>query len=891
MPLVKSYRRYVAESCFGVIASDGNVVMLANGHVVAPALEHIHVWDIRTGEKVRTLAGGTEAVTVLGLATSPSLSQSSSSERIVAGYHDGLIKLWNVHEASVITTFSGHRARVTVVVIGRGGALLVSGSEANDIILWDTVNEAGLFRLNGHKGAITGIVLVEEQNVLFSSSKDNFVKVWDLETQHCVATVVGHRTEVTSLALNDARTQLITGTVENELRLWDVQFQGVDEVVKVTAMGTVARHSSERVAHMSFSPDQTLLFVQAADKVLDIYRVRSDAELKKIVARRAKRVREKKTKKQEEPTSDEKAIELKPEDYYFHVHTLRTKAVIKSYIAIPEKAQDTYKMVVSLADNSVEVWGVVLAEKEGTSSSRSSFDIHGHRSALRAVCLSSDDALIASSSSQGTKIWNRESQKCIRSLASGYGVSVEFVPGNRHVLVGTKTGALMLYDISSGALLEETAAHTDTIWSISMSPDKRGFVTGSADHDVKFWEFELVQDDAFSAHGKRLSCSHVRTLKMADNVMCVRYSPDQRFIAVALLDATVKVFYADSLKFFLSLYGHKLPVLSVDISADSTLIATASADKNVKLWGLDFGDCHKSFFAHQDSVTGIRFLGKTHHFVTSSKDRTLKYWDGDSFLHVMTLEGHGAEVWGLAVTSNGGMVVSVSQDRSIRTWTRSSEILNIEEERENEREKAYEASQAEDEAKYAKIESEQVEATLPGKKSAETIDAADRLMEALDLVAKEEQKSADDTPNPILKALNLTASEYLLRELERVRSSELEEALMVLPFSFAASFLPFLCDWIESNKSVERSCRCLLFLMRIHMNQITSNSSLADVVDRARHSTKDRLKSLKDCVGFNMAGLRFLKHEIEESGIKFYEDAENLLNAPKKEKRRRVVKT
>jgi hypothetical protein len=29
---------------------------------------------------------------------------------------------------------------------------------------------------------------------------------------------------------------------------------------------------------------------------------------------------------------------------------------------------------------------------------------------------------------------------------------------------------------------------------------------------------------------------------------------------VALLDCTVKVFFLDSLKFFLSLYGHKLPV-------------------------------------------------------------------------------------------------------------------------------------------------------------------------------------------------------------------------------------------------------------------------------------------------------------------------------------------
>eukprot|EP01018_Ginkgo_biloba_P035815 Gb_01026 [translate_table: standard] len=60
------------------------------------------------------------------------------------------------------------------------------------------------------------------------------------------------------------------------------------------------------------------------------------------------------------------------------------------------------------------------------------------------------------------------------------------------------------------------------------------------------------------------------------------------------------VFFVDSLKFFLSLYGHKLPVLCMDISSDGDLLVSGSADKNLKIWGLDFGDCHKSLFAHAD---------------------------------------------------------------------------------------------------------------------------------------------------------------------------------------------------------------------------------------------------------------------------------------------------
>lgn len=76
---------------------------------------------------------------------------------------------------------------------------------------------------------------------------------------------------------------------------------------------------------------------------------------------------------------------------------------------------------------------------------------------------------------------------------------------------------------------------------MDLQPDKHGFVTGGADNSVNLWEFELIPDEHNNNVSKRLSCVHVKTLKMTDDVMCVRFSPDQRFLAIALLDATVKV--------------------------------------------------------------------------------------------------------------------------------------------------------------------------------------------------------------------------------------------------------------------------------------------------------------------------------------------------------------
>ena len=49
--------------------------------------------------------------------------------------------------------------------------------------------------------------------------------------------------------------------------------------------------------------------------------------------------------------------------------------------------------------------------------------------------------------------------------------------------------------------------------------------------------------------------------------------PSQRMVFVSSLDCTIKVFFDDSLKFFLSLYGHKLPALALDAADDDRHIA------------------------------------------------------------------------------------------------------------------------------------------------------------------------------------------------------------------------------------------------------------------------------------------------------------------------------
>lgn len=41
-------------------------------------------------------------------------------------------------------------------------------------------------------------------------------------------------------------------------------------------------------------------------------------------------------------------------------------------------------------------------------------------------------------------------------------------------------------------VFREQSAHKEAVWSIAVRPDGKGFMTGSADKLVKFWDFTLV---------------------------------------------------------------------------------------------------------------------------------------------------------------------------------------------------------------------------------------------------------------------------------------------------------------------------------------------------------------------------------------------------------------
>lgn len=833
--------------------------------------------------------------------------------------------MWDSRTATVIISFNGHKSAITHLAFDNAGVRLASGSRDTDVILWDLIAEVGLFKLRGHTDQITSLNFVfpsiellnaagmgDHSGFLLTTGKDSLIKVWDLASQHCIETHVAQSNgECWSLGLSPDQSGCITAGNDGEIKVWSINEAAMIEISKekvgaedrkiLTARGTFYRAGKDRTIGISFHPRSDYVGFHGSEKAVEIWRIRSETEVQKSLARKRRRRKEKGQETNAEDDSKPEDVSTAPITEVFVSHVIvRTGGKVRSFDWVRTKSSGSIQLIAATANNQLEVYSVATANKKNKDEEDSDYnrslavDIPGHRTDIRSIALSSDDRMLASASNGSLKVWNVKTQSCLRTLDCGYSLCSSFLPGDKIVVVGNKNGELEVFDIASSTLLDTIKAHDGPVWSLHVHPDGRSMVTGSADKTAKFWNFQVVQEDipGTKRTTPKLKLGHTRTLKVADDILSLRFSPDARLLAVALLDNTVKVFFTDSLKLFLNLYGHKLPVLNMDISYDSKLIVTCSADKTVRLWGLDFGDCHKSFLAHEDSIMGVAFVpnnkeGNGHNFFSASKDRVIKYWDGDKFEHIQKLQGHHGEIWALAISHTGEFIVSASHDRSIRTWIQTDEPLFLEEEREKELEESYDntltASLEQDEEDG---DGEKAEAVDAGKQTSDTLMAGEKIMEALDLgmedldtvrhwrsIKASQPNAAPPSRHPLYIALNnISAEQHVLNTVQKIPAAALQDALLVLPFSKIPALFTFLNIWASREWNIPLTCRVLFFMLKTHHRQVIASKMMKPMLDGIRASLRRVLTRQKDEMGFNISALQFIGNQVREHSTKDYVD-------------------
>lgn len=855
----------------------------------------------------------------------------------------------------------------------------MSASKDALVKLWDIATQHCVHTIVGHRAEVWALATDRLQRRLVTGSNDGLLRVWDIELLWNPAAQrrvpLAANSDLT-LPSADAAANAADASVAVQFpdpladaSAWTDAAVRADRESPTQYIGSIQRRGARgRVGQLLFAPDDDslLICVPAGAHFVEFYICRDTTGIKKH--RRRRKARERARRDGGDDDNDNVVDDNDADD---NDNAADSAAVLADTVASDEFAplcqlelphrvrsidavgrvergeslsrSERLQLLVSMRNNALITYhtgddhdGEPALDKDETGESvlqlRAQYTVEhgGHRSDVRHVALSPDDQYMLSGARDGAKVWRVGTGGVARTLDAVSVLSGCFVPGGQHVLLGTKAGDVLLYELATQRLLQTVAnAHNGPVWSIALvpgSPD--AFATGGGDKKVHMWQLELLQDAA-KGGAVELSARVLRTLEVSDDVLAVRFTADGKYVAAALLDHTVKVHFVDSFKFFLSLYGHRLPVMAIDTSSDSTLLVSGSSDKNVKIWGLDFGDCHRSLFAHDDAVMAVAFQRDTHYFFSGGKDGRIKYWDADSSELILVLEGHHGPVWSLAVSSQAvePFVVSGGADRTWRVWERTEALVFAEEERELRLEAHLDATGLERAEHGAGVVDER-ETAAAARDTAESLKAAERLAEALRLAdgelmarasahiakrARTENVGAADAaiaasgavddaivslyddndaatlPNQLL--LGLTPSRYVLRHLREVRRGELDAALLALPLDHCISLLRYTLRWLEKGIAVELATRVATFVVRSHAGVLARSTLHASLLDSLAHHSGIRLREYRDEIGFNEAALQFLQRELESRNVRVFTDTNKQVRDIRSAARKRTAST
>lgn len=139
----------------------------------------IKIWDIETGEEIRTLSGHTSGVRCLQF----------DDSKLISGSLDQTIKVWNWRTGVCISTYTGHASGI--VGLHFDGSVLASGSMDRTIKIWN-FEDKSTFTLRGHTDWVNAVRVDSASRTLLSASDDCTVRLWDLDSRRVIKSFEGH---------------------------------------------------------------------------------------------------------------------------------------------------------------------------------------------------------------------------------------------------------------------------------------------------------------------------------------------------------------------------------------------------------------------------------------------------------------------------------------------------------------------------------------------------------------------------------------------------------------------------------------------------------------------------------------------------------------------------
>ena len=699
--MVKTYLSYILGDSLGQITNSKAFAISKDFKTIYTSFnDYVMGFDIKSGQEIFKFRDQNIKVTYL----------LTLSNTLIIGYDNGSLyihselnnNLGNNIKISKEKRSFIHQKGISCINHNNSETRLVLGSVDKLISVVDIISNLIVYKLSGHKEKINDVRFYKNDEQFILSISDDFCfKIWDTNIQKCIYTYSDTANKLTSFINIDK--VILFGTFSKEINIYelnlesylksDIELKLKEEKDILINKGIINKQSNNKT--LSFYGNNDVFIVLSNDSSIEMFKILNKKEIK---AKLVKFFMNKKKINFIEAQSEMMKIYKEGKyDYKFKYKSIfKFEEKIKNNKSKNSKIfsiflLDNFKFGYITNQNSIEIYKYysnllieniysinkdskkieILDQENDDLSVKKVYSIGnnlgGHHTQVYLVKYSLSNQEFYSVSNDEIKLWGGKNlNKALKTQAIKNITGIAFEPDKELLLVSTKKGSLYLLNMNSVEIIKTfEKIHTEQISEIIALPykeEKHIIVTCSYDKTIKFWN--LIMED------NEINLELENEMNVLDAVVCSKVTPDLKFFSYALLDNTIKIYYFDTMKFHLNLYGHKMPVTHYDISSDGLLIVSGGLDKSIKIWGMDFGDCHKTLPAHNDIITCLQFIKDTHFFISCSKDCTIKYYDADTFDFILLLTKDllcNQFLW-LDINSEGTQIIASSNDNSIKVF-------------------------------------------------------------------------------------------------------------------------------------------------------------------------------------------------------------------------------